>query len=165
MQYLRIIDPNRWRNKKFYDSDTIADLATTEHGISVWQVDDNNSNLEDVLLAMSMRRSKFEPFYYIVLKDTDIKKMGLSFNKELGETRYIQMKENHRNIELFNLCDLIKMSRYIMRRLKKEENLNTFELEEQNSLFEKKAKQNIFDAKSLQGTQFASKLKHICNFK
>lgn len=122
MFYIRIIHPEAWRNLHFYDSDAISDIATTNHGLSVWAVpDDDTETLEKVKLAVALtRKSNFVDLVIITISDKELSKWNLKLEKTEGQTLYKKMKNSHRDIILKNIFDMLKITYIINQKIKKE---------------------------------------------
>ena len=57
MIYIRKIKESSWfMGQAPLDSDSISDLGTSNHELSVWQVPNDKSNLDDIILALALTR-------------------------------------------------------------------------------------------------------------
>lgn len=122
MDYIRVIHPDAWRNMHFYDSDAISDIATTNHGLSVWAVlDDKEETLERVKLAIALtRKSNFIDMVVVKISDKELRKWNLKLENTEGQTLYKKMRNAHRDIILKSVCDMLKITHLINNKIKKE---------------------------------------------
>lgn len=102
MLYARKITEDGWFGKDKLDADSVSELGTTNHELSVWKISDvSNSELVDsIALALALTRSKVEEFYMILLNPSEIKKSCkwiVSIAEQDGDTRYSSMKGEHVN--------------------------------------------------------------------
>lgn len=115
-----MIHPEAWRNGHFYDSDALSDIATTAHGLSVWAVPENDIEaLERVKLAIALtRKSNFIDLVVVIISDKELKKWNLRLKETEGQTLYKKMKNAHRDIILTNVCDMLKLTHIIKKKIK-----------------------------------------------
>ena len=106
MLYIRKISEDGWFGKDELDSDSVSELGTSGHDLSVWEVTTSNgsSNLDDVALALAMTRSNVEEMYIVFLDTSEIKskyQWAVGLHPEDGDTKYSHMRGAHTN---FVLC-------------------------------------------------------------
>lgn len=116
MLYIRKITEEAWVDKPLHDSDSVSDLATQNHELSVWQVDDDFKNFEDSVLALALTRDKVCGIFVAVL-DLDIIKseMGwtIKVSDQPGETAYTRFRDQHKNLEICHLNEMGKLAQHI----------------------------------------------------
>lgn len=118
MLCIRKISEDGWFNKPELDSDSISELGTVGHNLSVWEItnEKGKTNLDDVALALAMTRSKAEELY-IVFLDTQIidkeYKWAVSLNPEDGDTIYTKMKGCHTNFVVGSFWEQGYLAEYI----------------------------------------------------
>ena len=123
MVFLRKIAEGGWFGKSSLDSDSISDLGTINHELSVWKVSNKNdiSHVDDIALAMALTRTKIEEMYLIFLDLNIIEqkhKWKISLKDQAGDTRYTIMQNEHVNLILTSfweqgflaeyICDIVK---------------------------------------------------------
>ena len=107
------------------DADSISDLGTIEHNLSVWKVDDVNNaeELHDVALALAMSRSKVEEFYMVLIDADEFNEMfpqnAIKFYPEKGSTQYVAMVDKHTNIVVPEIWNQYNLSKYIHKKINK----------------------------------------------
>ena len=115
MLYLRKIKTEAWQNKSPRDSDSISDLGTTNHELSVWEVSDKD-NLMEIALAFAMTQSKISDFVAVLLDPDEIEnKVGLKLTilDNPGQTLYKAKTFYHKDFILENVDHMIKLAEYI----------------------------------------------------
>lgn len=143
MKYARKIIEAAWFGRDPEDADTISDLATKNHDLSVWKVDDinNEEELSKVVLALAMTRSKIEEFY-IVLVDLEeynaqYPDCKITLHPELGETQYLAMVDKHINFVLPQIWNQFNLAKYIHAKLQDKSNYHYYTPDDIRLLFDK----------------------------
>ena len=106
MRYARKISETPWFIRPLLDADAISELGTDNHDLSVWEVQDDLSNIDDIALALAMTRSKIEEMYIALLDINEINSQygwKMQFNKLDGNSYYSLINSAHTNfvIETF----------------------------------------------------------------
>lgn len=72
----------------------------TERGLSVWQIDGELENLEDVIAAIGLaaEKQKLAPIQYLTFPEEIVGSCGLQLQKTNGLTHYIEAAGYHREI-------------------------------------------------------------------
>ena len=69
MIYIRKIKESSWfMGQAPLDSDSISDLGTSNHELSVWQVPNDKSNLDDIVLALALTRDDTNGIFVVFIK-------------------------------------------------------------------------------------------------
>ena len=116
MLYLRRINEDAWVDKPLHDSDSVSDLATQNHELSVWQVDDDFKNLEDSVLALALTRDKACGIYVAVLNLDDIRNdmdWDVKVTDQPGDTAYVVLRDRHKNLEICHISEMGKLAEHI----------------------------------------------------
>lgn len=93
--FLRMIKGSRWYPPEdtFWLADgeiqaePLADLATRENTLSVFQISDNESNLERVIAAMAAQRDDLRHFEYALFDQQIIADLNIKVQKAPGDTK------------------------------------------------------------------------------
>lgn len=135
MIYLRALDPDAWMDvmsgeRDALDSDVISNLSTTNHELSVWEVEDDLNNLEDVILAMAMTRNQVRELPIVKLNPETMRQHKLfaatpSIQEQEGDTGYLKMKNNHKNFMISSFWEMGYLAEYIKHCIT-EDNENSF---------------------------------------
>lgn len=161
MIYIRRIEETRWRNPRFYDSDIISDLSTTEHELSVWSYyEDDIESKNKALLAMAMTRESFKEYFYVELTEKEIQSLHFKINDKVGSTRFVKYNNLHRNIEVQSLFGLALFARIIKRKINRRE-LYLLDSEEEEVLFREYASPQEMDFDALSSKVFKKIYKEI----
>lgn len=118
MLYIRKISEDGWFGKDELDADSVSELGTTDHDLSVWEITNTtgNSNIDEVALALAMTRDKVEEMYVVFLDTTDINakyNWAVGLNPEEGNTRYSKMKSCHTNFVVGSFWEQGYLAEYI----------------------------------------------------
>ena len=118
MLYIRKISEDGWFGKDVLDADSISELGTKNHDLSVWEItnDSGNSNLDEVALALAMTRDNVEEMYVVFLDTIAINtkyQWAVSLNPEDGNTKYIKMKGCHTNFVVGSFWEQGYLAEYI----------------------------------------------------
>lgn len=123
MEFVRKIKEAAWFELSPEDADSISDLATQNHMLSVWAVDDvkNQDEVNDVALALAMTRSKIEEFYIVLINKEEFNslfpKNPLYVALEDGVTQYTALVKKHRNFVIPQLWEQYSLSKYIHKKI------------------------------------------------
>ena len=118
MLYIRKISEDGWFNRPALDSDSISELGTDNHDLSVWEITNANgkTNLDDVALALAMTRHNVEELYVVFLDTLAIDaeyKWAVSLNPADGDTEYTKMKGCHTNFVVGSFWEQGYLAEYI----------------------------------------------------
>lgn len=116
MYYFRRINPDAWENRPADDADSISDLGTINHELSVWEVQEDLSDLLDMALAYAMTRDKREGLTYALLNPDEIERQQnwkVEIQSQASDTLYTKKKDHHKNFMLHNLNDMGRMALHI----------------------------------------------------
>lgn len=123
MVYLRAINSDAWlevvsNERDALDSDVVSDLSTRNHELSVWEVDDDLSNIDDVALAMALSKDQIRDLTLVMLSPKSMNESKkFNFYPEIqsqpGETAYTAMVNNHKNFMINSLWEMGFLAEYI----------------------------------------------------
>lgn len=123
MIYLRALKSDVWMDvvteqRDALDSDVISDLSTQQHELSVWEVEDNLSNLDDIILAIALTRNEVKDLTLVKLSPTHMKesskfKTDITIEIQPGNTGYLKMANSHKNFMLSSFWEIGFLAEYI----------------------------------------------------
>lgn len=113
MLYVRRYKPILWDNKCCLDAVSLSDLVTDDNDISVWEMQDDQSDFEDIVLAMAMSKDKLVDFYMLIMDDKKIKQLGLSMNPKPSSTKYVLQQGKHNNIYVPTFWEIGYLAEYM----------------------------------------------------
>jgi hypothetical protein len=67
-------------------ADCLADLRISDNALSVWLIEESNSNLDRVLTALAANSDRVDNIDYLLFNDSVITKLGLKVRNAEGET-------------------------------------------------------------------------------
>lgn len=100
-----------------FPADPLGDLVTEKDTLSVFLVDDINTNLEDIELALAINRKFLKPLEYTVLKLEDLEEKGFSLDEEVGKTKIETANNAHRNIVKLTADKLVVLAKITLREI------------------------------------------------
>lgn len=116
MVYMRKIDIDAWDDKPLDDSDSISDLGTKKHELSVWKVKDDHSNIDEIALALAMTRNETKGFMIVLLNPDEIEKQTgfqIKIEDQAGQSLYLSKNSEHKNFMLYTIDDMRRLAIYI----------------------------------------------------
>ena len=124
MYYLRKIEIKRWNGRPDGDSDSVSDLVTSNHELSVWEVDEDLSNLSDMALATALTKDKLEELCFVLLRREEIEAQygwNVPLEAQDGVTGFDSQKQRHKNFMLHTISDMGQLASYIHAIIKSED--------------------------------------------
>lgn len=143
MKYARKIKETAWFGKNPEDADSISDLLTNNHDLSVWGINDINEKKEfdRVVLALAMTRNTIEEFYVVLIDLDEFNQIypnnRIELHPEKGETQYLAMVDKHTNFVLPLIWNQYDLSKYIHEKLKDKVNYRYYSPTDLKMLFDK----------------------------
>ena len=123
MIFVREIDRNKWLNRAQLDSVSVSDLQTSDNDISVWEVQPNLSDIDDVALAVMMRRDRVQEITMVYLDSNELaQKYHIVMHKLVGNSHYAAMNHKHSNFVLPTFWEMGYLTEYIQEKLKNPNN-------------------------------------------
>lgn len=131
MLFIRKIKESSWFDgQKPLDSDSVSDINTTNHELSVWKVADDKSNLDNIILALALTRNETYGFYFVYINDEKLAeeyKWEVPICEQDGNTAYQAMKGEHKNLILNNIWDQGFLAEHIYNLLQNEKNYGYYD--------------------------------------
>ena len=94
---------NLWLGENEIPADSLHDISTKSNKLSVWQVEENKSNLNDIIIAIATNRSCITNFDYVLIDSNILSDFNIECEKIEGASKY------NRANKLWHY-DLIKLS-------------------------------------------------------
>jgi hypothetical protein len=109
---VREINPALW-DEGHDCADAITSLGTQNNELSFWEVDDE-VGIEDIALAIALRKSKISGLYVAKLPINKISRcFRIHVEPSDGETKYEEIRHKHRNFCHLKIRQLSKISKLI----------------------------------------------------
>ena len=126
MIYIRKITESSWfMGQAPLDSDSISDLGTSNHELSVWQVPNDKSNLDDIILALALTRDDTNGIFVVFIKKENIKEeynWDIIIKDQDGDTAFDEMKNEHKNFLLSSMWEQGYFAEHIFNLIQDEAN-------------------------------------------
>lgn len=90
--------PLEWLGAGEVRSDPITDLRTRDGKLSVWEIEEDNSNLELVLLALACTRTNFELIDFGLFDGGVLDKVGIPIERSKASTPVPRANGYHRDV-------------------------------------------------------------------
>lgn len=135
-----------WLPEREVWADPLGDLATKNNGLSVWEVEDNKSNLAQVAVALALTSDKIDGLAYALVDKGRVSQLGINIKTSEGNSPDRQANSLHRDLTTLSARKLVELAKTIL-----------FE-GEQNQFLEKEIFQ-LIDAAMASGRVDQTKLK------
>lgn len=125
MLYARKINTTAWFNGSTLDSDAVSELRTSNHELSVWTIDEDKQDIDDIALALALTLDKIDEMYIVFLNINDISdkyKWEIQTSDQPGKTQYIAMQNRHINFVVPTFWEQGYLTEYIQELVKDENN-------------------------------------------
>jgi hypothetical protein len=123
-QFLRIISNlDRWETEEGLSevsiddvtADAVTDLKTTNNCLSVFRVEDNQSNLNDIITAFAATRLHLnKPVYYLLFNPNIAEQLKIPNHETKGDTPDQLVNVYHRNLEIRTGMTLIRLAKELL---------------------------------------------------
>lgn len=101
---LRKIAKAKWFNDAEWlctddiQADALVDLRTQANKLSVWYIEDDESNLQEVVVALGANYDKLDKLDYALVNQEILMEIGIKVLESEGDTRYKNGKQWHRDL-------------------------------------------------------------------
>jgi hypothetical protein len=90
-------------------ADAFGDLSTSQNTLSVWYVEDEQSNLEQVITALSSNRDTISNLDYVLFNIDLVSSIGIKIEENKGATPYEEANHWHRDLTMITALKLFKL--------------------------------------------------------
>lgn len=104
-QFLFRITKRKWDKVEFswlsndeIQADPLGDLRVSNGNLSVWHVEDDKSNLDQIIVALAVTRDTFDKFEYALVRQEALEQAGISKVVEPGKTPVTNVNHWHRDL-------------------------------------------------------------------
>jgi hypothetical protein len=140
----RKISRGKWERKSHLSGDEIsADaitvcLRTLNDALSWWKCSDDEKDVAEVALAVGIavdkEKQQLDKIDIVVVPDTDLESVGLSFQPTPGNTLIEDLRERHIDVVYFDLERIARVARILAPRIRSRTRVFTFPLAKVKSL-------------------------------
>ena len=103
-----------WLPSGSLPADPLADLNTQGNNLSVWQVADDKSNIDQILTALATTTDHTDKMDYALLDEKLLARIGISINQVAGNSRYKDANVWHRTLVEMSADKVILLAKTIM---------------------------------------------------
>jgi len=75
-----------WLPENELQADALGDITTSSNALSVWLIEEDGSNIENVVSALASNRDELTNFDYAVLELDEVINSGINIKEATGET-------------------------------------------------------------------------------
>ena len=103
-----------WLEEDDLQADALGDLATSSNTLSVWLINEDRSNFDDVIIALASNADTLSHIDYVLLEESDVAELKIQIRQEPGVSPYVQANHWHRDLielsvsKLMGLAELIR---------------------------------------------------------
>jgi hypothetical protein len=90
-------------------ADAFGDLSTSQNTLSVWYIEDDQSNLEQVITALSSNRDTISNLDYVLFNIDLVSNIGIQIEENKGATPYEDVNHWHRDLTMLTASKLFKL--------------------------------------------------------
>jgi hypothetical protein len=101
-------------------ADTITDLRTKDNKLSVYQVEDNRSNLDSIITAVAATREYLSHFDYLLFDPSIAEGLHILKEKTKGTTKDDSVNDCHWNLLVPSATKLMELAMELLKRAEKE---------------------------------------------
>jgi len=103
-KWIRTSDLDSWLNENEIPADSLNNLIFNlkNNSLSAWKVEDDNSNLNDIIIALATNPDYISELSYILIDLNILSKYGIEYNEINGETKYDKANQ----LWHLNLCKI-----------------------------------------------------------
>lgn len=118
--FLRVLSRGRWiidvRDPRVPDdlrADALGDLRSHADGLSVWHIEDDFSNLDDVIVALAAQRETLAALDYVLLDIDAVRATGGAIERSTGATKHTTANVHHRDLVELTIGHIIRLASLI----------------------------------------------------
>ena len=119
---LRAIRKSRWNKDNFpwltqddIQADLLGDLVTSNNTLSVWLVQDDKSNLNEVITALASNRNTISNLDYAIFDISLLESINIKLEVNEGNTHYDKSNRWHRDLIELNANKIVKLAESMLK--------------------------------------------------
>ena len=103
-------DPLPWLAQGDLPADPLGDLSTTFNALSVWRVEENHSNLQQIVAALAAMRESLSNFDYALFDEKILSQVQIKISETKGVTFDEQVNVYHRDLVELSASSLVTLA-------------------------------------------------------
>ena len=120
MLFVREIVREKWQKRLTLDAVRVSDLSTDDNEISVWEVQPNLSDIDDVALAVMMRRDRVQEITMVYIDSVELNnEYKIVMHQTPGNSHFAVMNGKHNNFVVPTFWEMGYLTEYIQKKLEK----------------------------------------------
>jgi hypothetical protein len=121
--FLRVISSlNSWDTEKDplqlsiddVSADMVTDLRTTDNNLSVFQIENDGSNVNRIITALAATRTHLQPSFFLVFDSNLLDRLKIELEKTRGGTPDDFVNDFHRNLKVLSGMKLIELAKELL---------------------------------------------------
>jgi hypothetical protein len=121
--FLRVISSlNSWDTEKDppqlsiddVSADMVTDLRTTNNNLSVFQIENEGTNVDRIITALAATRQHLQPSFFLVFDSTLLDRLKIEVEKTRGGTPDDFVNDFHRNLKVLSGMKLIELAKELL---------------------------------------------------
>lgn len=118
MLFVREINRCCWINRHPLDAVCVSDLNNLDNEISVWEVQPSLSDIDDIALAVMMRRDRVQEITIVFLDSVELNnKYQILMHQTPGNSKFAIMNAKHSNFIVPTLWEMGYLTEHIQEKL------------------------------------------------
>ena len=119
---LRIVRKSRWLGNPLWlaagemQADPLADLRTSSNSLSVWEVTDDRSNLEDIVVGIASSKDYLANVDYALFEESIVGGLGIQIELTPGTTPHARANPWHRELVRLSARKLVDLAHLMMKK-------------------------------------------------
>ncbi len=102
-----------WLKQDEIQADALGDIVTSSNTLSVWLVEDDKSNLEEVIVALAVCGDTISNFDYTLINVDLLLSIGIKIETKEGLTPYSRANHWHRDIIELTTYKILRLAEAI----------------------------------------------------
>jgi hypothetical protein len=119
---LRTIRKSRWNKDNFpwltqddIQADLLIDLVTSNNTLSVWLIQDDKSNLNEVITALASNRDTISNLDYAIFDISLLESINIKLEVKEGNTLYDKANRWHRDLIELTVNKIVKLAESMLK--------------------------------------------------
>lgn len=104
-------DDEAWAKPDDCPATIVRDFCPKGGGVSVYQVQNPDSEIAPIVAALAARKERIEPLAYVLLDEAGLKSLGLELKKSVGETDDAGVNAVHWDIVVHRAKDVVALAK------------------------------------------------------